>query len=204
MGFMLKKFLVVVLELKTKGRPKEGEVQINYWLDGLVAFCIAIVYATFVEYTMHRLMHARVVFGDQHLAHHREGTGNCWLEEFLNYSIPALSVVWFGFLYSIAAGIGFMIGGFLAAAWAAYAHQLQHEHPELTFWLPRPIHYLHHKHKMWNYNFGISVDFWDRVFGTYKAADWVPSGTPSSYPLTSFLQIQWLNRAPDLSDVDAP
>ncbi len=168
----------------------------NYWFEGLVAFHVAIVYATFAEYTMHRLMHARLVFGDQHAMHHREGTGNSWFEEFLNYFIPACSVLWVGFLYSFYAGLSFAIGGTFAAAFSAYAHQLQHEQPELVFWLPRPVHYLHHEDNMWNYNFGISVDIWDRIFGTYKAADWVPVSKPSQFPLRSFVQIRWFSRAP--------
>ncbi len=169
-------------------------MQFYYWLEALIAFHVAIIYATFAEYVLHRLMHARLILGYQHAMHHREGTGNSWLEEFLNYVIPSFSVLWIGFLYSFSAGIGFAIGGITAAAWAAYAHQLQHEHPELVFWLPRPVHYLHHRHNMWNYNFGISTDIWDRIFGTYKAVEWVPAKKPLSYPLQNFLQIQWLNR----------
>ena len=30
----------------------------------------------------------------------------------------------------------------------------------------RPVHFLHHKHHMWKTNFGITVDWWDYVFGT--------------------------------------
>ncbi|MGR9108255.1 MAG: sterol desaturase family protein [Gammaproteobacteria bacterium] len=165
-------------------------MQISSVIEFFLAFFIAILYGTFVEYTMHRLMHAGLVLGDQHAKHHQDGTGKGWFEEFLNYSLPSITVLWFGFLYSTVAGIGFALGGILASAFGAYAHQLQHERPELTFWLARPVHHLHHKHHMWRHNFGISVDFWDRIFGTYKAADWEPDGK-SRYPLRSYFSIRW-------------
>jgi sterol desaturase/sphingolipid hydroxylase (fatty acid hydroxylase superfamily) len=69
---------------------------------------------------------------------------------------------------------------------------VQHDNPELIFWLPRPVHYLHHSHKMWHHNFGITVDFWDRIFGTYKPVEWSPSRRPLQYPLKSYLQIKWI------------
>lgn len=160
-------------------------------VQGFIAFFIAVTYATFAEYVMHRLMHAGLVLQHQHQVHHEEGTGNGWSEEFLNYYLPALSVIWVGFLYSNAAGIGFAIGGTFAAAWAAYAHQLQHEKPELVFWLPRPIHYLHHKYNMQRRNFGISVDIWDRVFGTYSPCKWQPQTVSIGEVLKNFFKIQW-------------
>ncbi|MGH8474879.1 MAG: sterol desaturase family protein [Methylococcales bacterium] len=166
-------------------------MQINSVIEFFAAFLFAVFYATFVEYTMHRFMHAGIVAGHQHWMHHQQNTGLGWLEEFRNYLVPTLSILWFGFLYSTAAGIGFAMGGTLAAAWAAYAHQLQHERPELVFWLSRPIHYLHHELKMWKHNFGISVDFWDRIFGTYRPGTWQPEKKPSEYPLREFFRIQW-------------
>jgi len=169
-------------------------VQINDWAIGLVAFSFAAFYATFTEYVMHRAMHAGLVWHDLHARHHQDGTGKGWYEEFMNYFLPSIPFLWVGFLYSIPAGIGFATGGTLATVWAAYAHQVQHERPELVFWLPQPVHHLHHKHKMYKHNFGIAVDFWDRVFGTYKAVEWHPEKKPSEYPLISFFQIQWFRR----------
>ncbi|MGH8551212.1 MAG: sterol desaturase family protein [Methylococcales bacterium] len=166
-------------------------MQINWAIEFLLAFLIAVLYATFVEYTMHRLMHAGIVYGDQHAKHHQEDTGKGWFEEFGNYFIPSLTILWFGFLCSTVAGIGFALGGTLASVWGAYAHQLQHENPELVFWLSRPVHHLHHKHNMAKHNFGISVDFWDRIFGTYRAGKWQPEKEPSEYPLRSFVGIRW-------------
>src|SRR5581483_3230173 len=75
-------------------------------------------------------------------------------------------------------------------------HQLQHERPELCFWLPRPGHYLHHRHRMWRHNFGITVDVWDRVFGTYRSEPWRPDKPFYAYPLRDFLRISWIGRPP--------
>ncbi len=166
-------------------------MQISGAVQFLLAFLVAVLYGTFVEYTMHRLMHAGIVHGDQHAKHHQDGSGKGWFEEFRNYFLPSLTILWFGFLYSPAAGIGFALGGTLASAFGAYAHQLQHERPELVFWLPRPVHHLHHTHQMWKHNFGISVDFWDRIFGTYRIETWKPERKPSEYPMRCFVGIRW-------------
>ena len=99
--------------------------------------------------------------------------------------------MWFGFLWSVEAGVGFAAGGLLFACWAAYSHQLQHEKPELCFWLPRPVHFLHHHQHMWHHNFGISFDIWDRVFGTYKKGDW--QRDPSKRrTLAGYFTIKWI------------
>ena len=159
--------------------------------EALIAFCLAVFIGTFVEYWVHRLMHAGVVYGKNHAKHHQEGTGQGWFGEFRGYFLPALVIIWLGFVVSPAAGIGFALGGLAQAAWSAYAHQLQHERPELVFWMPRPVHHLHHKKKMWHHNFGISFDFWDRVFGTYKPAGWEGTTTGGLTAYVSLFTIKW-------------
>ena len=67
---------------------------------------------------------------------------------------PAGLAAWM--LLWVGLGIGFAVGAFAYAAFAAYAHQLQHEHPELVFWMARPVHTVHHKHQQWRHNFGIA------------------------------------------------
>lgn len=166
-------------------------MQLVQIFEALIALVVALVTGTLVEYGMHRLMHSGKMLGKKHAKHHQVGEGQGWLGEFKDYFLPSLIIIWVGFLYSISAGIGFAVGGTLYAAFAAYSHQLQHEHPELAFWLPRPVHYLHHHHKMWKHNFGISVDIWDRVFGTYKAIDWKPEKRLRQYPWGSCLRIRW-------------
>ena len=85
---------------------------------------------------------------------------------------------------------GFAAGGLFYACFAAYSHQLQHEKPELCFWLPRPVHYIHHHEKMWHHNFGISIDLWDRVFGTYKKVDW--HAEPGKWSFRGYFTIKWV------------
>jgi sterol desaturase/sphingolipid hydroxylase (fatty acid hydroxylase superfamily) len=129
--------------------------------------------------------------GAIHAKHHQTDQAQGWWLEFLDYFKPSIVILWAGFPFSIAAGCGFVTGGIIYAAMAAYAQQVQHENPELVFWLPRPVHHLHHKHHMWRHNFGILVDVWDRVFGTYRKAEWQPTKRPSEYPWRAFFQIKW-------------
>jgi sterol desaturase/sphingolipid hydroxylase (fatty acid hydroxylase superfamily) len=160
-------------------------------LVGLAAFALAVLLGTFAEYWGHRFMH-RWLLRKRHARHHQKNVGQGWTGEFFDYFTGTAILLWLGFLYSVEAGIGFVAGGVAYAAWAAYSHQLQHEHPELCFWLPRPVHYLHHAHHLWHYNFGISFDFWDRVFGTYKAIDWQPPPPERPTTLRSYLKIKWI------------
>ena len=79
----------------------------------------------------------------------------------------------------------------LHTAFAAYAHQVQHEKPDLAFWLGVPVHFFHHRDNMWHHNFGIGVSLWDRLLGTYKAAEWSPERPLREYPLSEFVSIRW-------------
>ena len=160
-------------------------------VSAAVALVAAIVVGTLVEYVVHRLMHRGKMLGKKHAEHHQDGWGQGWLGEFRDYLLPSVVILWVGFLHSPAAGFGFMAGGVLYAALAAYAHQLQHERPELVFWMKCPVHHLHHHHKMWRHNFGILVDVWDRVFGTYRPEPWQPEKRPFQHPLRSFVRIRW-------------
>ncbi len=156
-----------------------------------IAFGTALIFASLVEYVVHRWMHSGTLLGRKHARHHQDGEGQGWLGEFRDYALGSVPILWFGFLVSVPAGIGYASGGIVYAALSAYAHQLQHEYPEMVFWLPRPVHHLHHHHKMWRHNFGILVDVWDRVFGTYKT---VESSQETPLPERSFaklFKIRW-------------
>ena len=161
------------------------------WVEFGFGFGGALLFGTLAEYIIHRLMHIGLVLRKVHAEHHQASLGQGWWGEFQDYFWPSVPILPVGFLYSIPAGIGFAIGGVFYAVWAAYAHQLQHENPELVFWMRIPIHHVHHHHKMWRHNFGISVSIWDHVFRTYKKVDWHPSKRPFQYPLSSFFGIQW-------------
>ena len=162
-----------------------------YVPEWLVAFLIALVLASLVEYWGHRAMHT-FLLRKKHAEHHRDNDGQGWLGEFWDYFIGTVPLMWFGFLWSVEVGVGFAAGGLLFACWAAYSHQIQHENPELVFWLRRPVHHLHHRDKLWKHNFGISSGLWDRVFGTYKDCVWKPARRASDYPISSYFLIKWI------------
>jgi sterol desaturase/sphingolipid hydroxylase (fatty acid hydroxylase superfamily) len=174
-----------------------GDPQVDTYVIGGLAFLVAFLFGTFVEYAVHRLMHRGKMLGKKHAEHHQDGWGQGWAGEFWDYivgTIPVVVVVglvaYFAF-GSLPWAIGFAAGGVSYAVLAAYAHQLQHERPELVFWMKRPVHHLHHKHHMWKHNFGILVDFWDRICGTYRAEPWAPPRRPFQHSLLSFFRIKW-------------
>jgi sterol desaturase/sphingolipid hydroxylase (fatty acid hydroxylase superfamily) len=144
----------------------------------VAGFMGAFVFGIFVECAIHYLMHKRIMLGNIYILHHSEGTGQAWWGEFLVYFLPAVPFLIGCFVFSwlvldlLWLGIGIAAGGSWYAAFAAYSHQVQHEQPELAFWMRRPVHTIHHVHNMWRHNFGISLDWWDHVFGTYKRVEW--------------------------------
>ncbi len=163
----------------------------SMWLQVSIAFVLAFIFGSLVEYVVHRLMHAGKLFHKTHAKHHQLGEGQGWLLEFKDYILPGLAIIWFGFLVTVPAGMGFAAGCTVYAALAAYAHQVQHEKPELVFWMQQPVHHLHHSKKMWHHNFGILVDVWDRVFGTYKRFDEEPQREHPKLTMASYFKIKW-------------
>lgn len=155
----------------------------------VVAFAAALLVASLTEYWGHRFMHAWLL-KKKHAAHHKEGTGQGWLGEFYDYVLGSIPLLLLPFLFGMSIGGWFLAGGLTYAAFAAYSHQLQHEKPELCFWLPRPVHRIHHEQHMWRHNFGISIDLWDRVFGTYRKVEWTPSPTPRRW--REMFTIKWI------------
>jgi sterol desaturase/sphingolipid hydroxylase (fatty acid hydroxylase superfamily) len=59
----------------------------------------------------------------------------------------------------------------------------------MVFWMRLPVHHLHHHYEMQKHNFGLSVDWWDRVFGTYKPMPYQPAARPR-YFLLQLLNIR--------------
>lgn len=164
--------------------------------DWLFSFVIALFVGTLVEYWGHRLMHG-FLLKKRHARHHRDGDGQGWLLEFKDYFLGSFPVTLIGgllayYFLSLDAGIGFWAGGILYAALAAYSHQLQHERPELCFWLSRPVHYLHHANHHWHHNFGITFDIWDRVFGTYKKVEWDWNQFRGKRSYWGLFRIKWI------------
>jgi sterol desaturase/sphingolipid hydroxylase (fatty acid hydroxylase superfamily) len=50
---------------------------------------------------------------------------------------------------------------------------------------------------MWQHNFGISFNLWDKVFGTYKDVDWKPKKDRKQYQLSEYLKINWIKKTAD-------
>jgi len=183
--------VIIPTDATLRRRTEATLTQYNDFLDFTIALVIGLMLGSFVEYTVHRLMHKGKFLGKRHAKHHRNFEAQGWWGEFTDYSLPGLLIALAGFLVSVPAGFGFALGTFGYAAFAAYAHQVQHEKPDLAFWLGVPIHYLHHRENMWHHNFGIGVSIWDRALGTYKASKWQPERRLREYPLSEFVTIRW-------------
>lgn len=147
-------------------------------------------FASFVEYWVHRLMHKAVLLGKVHRDHHASGVAQGVLWEYWDYVKGSAVLMIPPFFVSLTAGIGWTIGANLFALFSAYSHQLQHENPARCWWMPMPIHHVHHKFKMWHHNFGMAVDWWDHVFRTYKKVDWQPT-VDQAQRERSALAIRW-------------
>ncbi|MBW2385479.1 MAG: sterol desaturase family protein [Deltaproteobacteria bacterium] len=158
-------------------------------------FLVAVGGATYIEWAAHWLMHnTSWFFAEVHEGHHKGGgRGQGVLGEAWDYFLPTLPLGLLGFIVSIPFGVGTTLGTSLFAFVAGYSHQLQHERPELCFWLRRPIHYIHHLHDQRSANFGILLDVWDRILGTYDAMGWEPDPQldRSRFGLRDYLSIGW-------------
>ena len=170
-------------------------MSLSDWLFVLGGFVGAFLVGSFAEYVVHRLMHKRILLGQVHVDYHAEGYGQGFAKELKDYIVPSLPfiagmalIAWLAFNL-VWLAIGTAIGGVCYCLFAAYAHQVQHEFPELCCWMVRPVHHIHHAHKMWHHNFGIAFDIWDRVFFTYKKVDWK---RPQPIRLRRFFQIKWI------------
>ncbi|WP_084639319.1 sterol desaturase family protein [Geitlerinema sp. PCC 9228] len=155
----------------------------------LIGAIAAFFVASLAEYWMHRLMHKSAKIGERHRDHHRRNEGQGVLWEFLDYVKGSLILMVAPLLVSVEFGWGWLLGALTYAAFSAYAHQLQHDNPAACFWMKMPVHYVHHKHQMWYHNFGLAVDWWDHVFGTYKLVEWENDAEVQVKPGES--QLRW-------------
>ncbi len=140
-----------------------------------ILFLAALVYSSLLEYWVHRLAHQGWLFKDAHWSHHTSNRTEGFLWEYLYGSRLVLMYFgWPGFVFGVGAGLVFLSGVMTYLAFAVYTHELLHTHPEQVFWMPCPVHTLHHRHQRGEDNFGVATDVWDRVFGTYAAAAGAP------------------------------
>jgi sterol desaturase/sphingolipid hydroxylase (fatty acid hydroxylase superfamily) len=158
-------------------------------VDG-VCFALAFLVASFLEYWIHRLMHRPYKLGQKHRDHHKRGEGQGVLGELRDYLLGGLVVMLLPLGLDVEMGLAWACGGLVFVVFSAYAHQLQHENPRRCFWMAMPVHYVHHKYGMWHHNFGLALDWWDRVFGTYKVVDWLDEKELAK-PEKGFAELKW-------------
>ena len=184
----------VALWVSSRGVETES---VSWTIVSVVGWAtFALVLGTFVEYWGHRIMHQGKLLGKHHARHHQEGTGQGWLGEFRDYALPGLPLYLLAWWLGPDVGLGFSMGGIAYAAFAAYSHQLQHEAPHLVWWMVQPSHAVHHYHREWHHNFGITVAWWDRVFGTYRPHEPLPRLSDND----ARLNIHWVSRSAALPD----
>ncbi len=164
--------------------------------EAIIAFILVFILGTLVEYWAHRLMHIFPQTFKFHTLHHIDGRGKGWLKEFLKYIIfgspiwlTPLLVVWLTHISWIIAIFG-ALGGIGYGAFAAYAHQLQHDNPSGCEWMTMPTHYVHHRYNQWHHNFGLGVDWWDKIFGTYHLVNWY-NPTEPEHQKKGYFKILW-------------
>ena len=153
-------------------------------------FIFAFIFASFIEYWIHRLLHIWPWLGKStsHYNHHYRNKAPGMLRDFKDYSLFVL-VMCPAFFISLTVGIGVFLGSLVYTTFAAYAHQLQHENPSRCFWMRSPVHTMHHQRGQWHHNYGLTVDWWDHVFGTYKVVEW-QNDSEISQPERG-LQVKW-------------
>ncbi|HEY9616771.1 MAG TPA: sterol desaturase family protein, partial [Microcoleaceae cyanobacterium] len=86
---------------------------------GIVCFVLAFVFASLVEYWVHRLMHQPYRIGQRHRDHHKRNEGQGVLWEFLDYIKGTIVVMCLPFFVSLEAGIGWFLGGLVYAAFSS-------------------------------------------------------------------------------------
>ena len=161
-------------------------------IEFLVAALAAVVFGTFVEYFIHRSMHWGILHPEGHRYHHETNDPRTFFRDFLDYGFAALLLSWPGFFVSLTVGLGWAFGALIYTVFASYSHQIQHANADLVFWMRRPVHRLHHVHDMKDKNFGILVDWWDRLFGTYQAVEWPRTTPPEGYGIKHYGAIPWV------------
>lgn len=159
-------------------------------MNSILSFLAALAVSSFIEYAVHRLMHAGVLLHARHAAHHRDGWGQGFWPELRDYLAPGLLLILPGWLLGAAVGTGWTLGCVVSASFMAYAHQLQHDNPLACRWMRIPVHYVHHRDQMWHHNFGLAFDWWDRLLGTYKVVTFGDEFPPEERGRGP-LDIQW-------------
>jgi len=147
-------------------------------LSHLVAFAVGAVAWTLAEYLLHRFaMHAlggRGIMSREHLEHHVKASWSFDVNHILSWT--GMLLVGFGLLAPITAALSsWSLGIAVAIGWAAgyFTYEYQHARAHLRTpryryhrWVAR--HHFHHHFGHPKANHGVSVPWWDHVFGTHE------------------------------------
>lgn len=138
---------------------------------------------TFAEYVLHRFamheLHGKGIMSREHLEHHVHSSWSFSTTHLLSWAGMLLvgAVAWFplgwwigGPAVGVAVAVGWAFGYFFYEYLHAMAH-LRGPTGSYSTWLRR--HHFHHHfgHPMANH--GVTIGFWDRVFGTLEVPDQV-------------------------------
>lgn len=124
---------------------------------------------TLLEYFVHRVLYHNVpYFEELHDAHHAEPNAFIGAPPvigpvliLLMFFVPALAVS-FAVASGVSAGV---LAGYMAYMLVHHASHYWSASPRSWLYQARRHHSLHHYHHD-SGNYGITTDFWDRVFGT--------------------------------------
>jgi len=141
---------------------------------GILAFALGIVFWTFLEYVIHRfLLHKKGIHNpatDEHMRHHREGG---YFAPFWKKLIAAcvffttttlLTSLTFDLLYGALFSMG-TAGMFIL--YEVTHERLHAKAPLIGYGLIIRKHHFYHHFGDPRKNHGVTVRFWDRVFGTF-------------------------------------
>ncbi|OYT87417.1 MAG: hypothetical protein CFE46_09575 [Burkholderiales bacterium PBB6] len=161
------------------GSPAGSGLTLTLWaVTGVASW-------TLVEYVLHRfVLHGLPPFSDWHAEHHRRPTAliasPTWITVLLFLGLAAGPAWWLlGRWPACALSFG-LVTGYLGYGLAH--HATHHRVPWLSprnAWLARrrrshALHHAHHGHAVMfpeagSRHFGVTLDFWDQVFGTATA-----------------------------------
>jgi len=145
----------------------------DYLIEDATMFVLCLAIGSFMEYFYHRIMHynppiIKNTWGKKHQGHHESNSADGILREFCLYlNGAAVFLIVPFFILPLRKACVWLVCALTWCLFTSVCHQASHENPCLLFWQSMPVHYVHHKYNEVSHNFGISTDFWDRVFGTY-------------------------------------
>jgi sterol desaturase/sphingolipid hydroxylase (fatty acid hydroxylase superfamily) len=156
---------VAILVLAAAAIASDG---ITGTIEWIATLAFGVVFWTLVEYLIHRFAyHHAPILSPLHDAHHREPMSFVGVPSFLSSGL-ILAVCYLP-LHGIAPIVasGFTSGVMLGYAAYMFVHHAAHHfdiQPGDWLYEARLRHMAHHYRE--GVNFGVSVGFWDRVFGT--------------------------------------